>query len=63
MLRCNCFGTIYTEEVKKMFEKKLEEFLERIAVKHATSASCYMFFEPKMPRDLCRWLRRISSVF
>ena len=33
-----------------MFEKKLEKFLEHIAVKHATSASCYMFFEPKMPK-------------
>jgi cyclic lactone autoinducer peptide len=58
MLRCNCFGTIYTEEVKKMFEKKLEEFLERIAVKHATSASCYMFFEPKMPKRLVQMVKK-----
>ncbi|MBU5478025.1 extracellular solute-binding protein [Eubacterium sp. MSJ-13] len=39
-----------------MFEKKLEKILEHIAVKHATSASCYMFFEPKMPRKLRRGL-------
>jgi hypothetical protein len=58
MLRCNCFGTIYTEEVKKMCEKKLEEFLERIAVKHATSASCYVFFKSKMPKRIVQMVKK-----
>lgn len=54
MVRCNCFGTIYFREVKKMFEK----ILEHIAVKHATSASCYMFFEPKMPMKLIQMIKK-----
>ena len=49
---------IYSGEVKKMFEKKLEKILECIAVKHATSASCYMFFEPKMPRKLIQMIKK-----
>ena len=60
MVWCNCFETIYYIfwEVKKMFEKKLEKFLEHIAVKHATSASCYMFFEPKMPKILVQMIKK-----
>lgn len=41
-----------------MFEKNLEDFLEHIAVKHATSASCYMFFEPKMPKRLVQMIKK-----
>ena len=41
-----------------MFEKKLEEFLECIAVKHGTSASCYMFFKSKMPKRIVQMVKK-----
>ncbi len=44
--------------MKKIFEKKLEEFLEHIAVKYATSANCYMLFEPKMPKRLVQMIKK-----
>ncbi|MBU5478032.1 cyclic lactone autoinducer peptide [Eubacterium sp. MSJ-13] len=45
---------LYSGEVKKILEK----ILEHIAIKHATSASCYMFFEPKMPRKLIQMIKK-----
>lgn len=41
-----------------MLRKNLENILEDIAVKHATSASCLMFFEPKMPKKLLQMLKK-----
>ncbi len=44
-----------------MFGKKVEEFLENVAVKHATSASSLVFYEPRCQRNLCRLLKRKVS--
>lgn len=44
-----------------MFVKKVEEFLENVAVKHATSASSLVFYEPKVPKKLMQIIKRKAS--
>lgn len=61
MIEYNCFKTIYAGEVKRMFIKRLEEFLEHVAVKHATSASCFIYYEPKVPKTLMQIIKKESK--
>ncbi|MDY5179995.1 cyclic lactone autoinducer peptide [Butyribacter sp.] len=44
-----------------MFVKKVEKFLENVAVKHATSASSLVFYEPKVPKKLMQIIKKESK--
>ena len=44
-----------------MFVKKVEDFLENVAVKHATSASSLILYEPKVPKKLMQIIKKESK--